>query len=171
MIPGPPKTQTLDLDDAIHWVASRMTRVEEDAQFAQRIVSALPERGRSLRWMVAPALASLAIAVLVLRTFDGGSTQVLRTEKIASTSVPPSVVASAVVEPSQNRTSVVERSPNRRRTFVEPSRVDHDRALPPLAAVAALSVDSVEPSSLPDEAPLVIAPLAIADLALDPVQR
>jgi hypothetical protein len=165
------------LDQAIDAVAAQLTSVPHDDGLADRIVRSLPERRRGFWWLLGPAVATIAVLVvgfaIVLRTFDDRSTGVPRTERTSSPSQAPSVVASAASELSPNRTPVVERPQNRRRTVVEPERAlaDHERSLPAIEAVAALSVDSLVPVAMPAEAPMVIEPLAIADLALDPVQR
>jgi len=49
---------------------------------------------------------------------------------------------------------------------LEVSRVDHERSLPALGAVTALAFDSLTPVSLPEDAPLTLKPLEIADLPL-----
>ena len=52
------------LDGAIDQVAQRLTRVDEDAQFASRIIAALPERMTWFGWLThawAPRLAMMAI--------------------------------------------------------------------------------------------------------------
>lgn len=154
------------LDDAIEQVAKRLIRVAEDDALAARIANALPERS-PIRWW-APRLAittGLAIGALfsVLRPFDGRSTGVLRTESssapfvefraaIQRTSVEPELIV---------RRSTVERSSNDRRTTA-----DFDRSLAAIASPLPLALGAVEPSDLPGQSPLIVAPLAIADLPL-----
>ena len=55
------------LDQAIDRVAKRLTHVDEDAQFASRIVAALPERFTWFGWLThswAPRLAMMAIVAV-----------------------------------------------------------------------------------------------------------
>lgn len=162
------------LDAAIDQVAARMVAVPDDGEMTLRIVSALPERPAwSLHWLM-PRLAitaALAIAALgitvVLRTFDDRSTAVLRSAVLSSPAVE---LAAAALEHRTTRepASIV------RRTFVEPSQsdrrttdvLDHERSLPAIAAMRSLDFDSLAPVSLPEDAPLTLEPLAIADLPL-----
>ncbi len=158
------------LDAAIDAVAARLTHIEDNPALASRIVSALPERSAwSLHWLM-PRLAitaALAVAttIVVLRTFDEGSTEVLRTEVVSSPIVElPAPIARTVAEPSQIvRRTIVERPQNERRTIEVP---DFERSLPSIAAARSLELDSLAPVSLPEDAPLTLEPLAIADLPL-----
>jgi hypothetical protein len=61
------------------------------------------------------------------------------------------------------RRTTGERSENDRRTIDVP---DHERSLPSIAVVAALQLGSLAPVNLPEDAPLTLVPLAIADLPL-----
>ena len=157
------------LDEAIDIIAARMTRVEEDAALAGRIVSSLPERSVWLPrvWIsrfAMGALATLAITV-VLRTFDDGSTDVLRTDSAtaAPTSVEPlSHELRTLVEPPVIvRRTTVEQASNDRRTLS-----DHEFALPSIPAPEALIVDSMAPELLAAADALELASLVIADLPL-----
>ena len=160
------------VDDAIDQVAARMTRVDDDAELAARIIASLPERsGWSLGWLL-PRLAitaavGLAAATVVLRTFDDRSTTVLRTFEGRSTDVQLAVAApenrTSVEPPLIVRRTIVEPSSNDRRTIGAP---DHERSLPSLGTVAMLPFDSLAPASLPEDAPLTLKPLEIADLPL-----
>lgn len=165
-------TQTpLDLDTAIDAVAKRLTHVEHDPHLPVRIASSLPERSSWFlhSWIPRLALtAALAIAatLVVLRPFDGRSTDVLRTAVVSSPII--EFAASApenrtTVERLNDRRTAVERPENELRTIETP---DFERSLPSLSAVASLDFDSVAPVSLPEDAPLTLAPLAIADLPL-----
>ena len=156
------------LDDAIDAVTARLTCVAADDGFASRIVNALPARSTwSIRWLM-PRLAmtaaiGIAIALVVLRTFDEGSTDVLRTE---SARVPfvelRAVVERAPVEPSSDpRRTTVEQPANDRRTIV-----DHERSLAAIPAPAALSLEAVAPRELPSQGALMLEPLAIPSLPL-----
>ena len=161
-------TQHDRLDDAIDAVAMRMTSVTADDAFATRILAALPDRSPwTLRWLM-PRLAVTAALVaaaslIVLRMFDERSTDVLRAGVINSAAVE---MAAAIpehrtfVEPSQIvRRTTVEPPENDRRTVV-----DFDRSLEAIEAPAALSLATLAPNALPEDAPLTLAPLAIADL-------
>jgi len=116
----------------------------------------------------------MAVALVVLRTFDERSTDVLRTFDGSSTGVLRTESAGApLVEfrPVVERTSVepelivrrtaVERASNDRRTTA-----DHERSLEAIASPLPLALGAVEPSDLPGQSPLIVAPLAIADLPL-----
>jgi hypothetical protein len=158
------------LDRAIDAVAARLTRVEQDDAFAQRIVNALPERSPTYWW--APRLAftaalAIGVSLVVLRTFDERSTDVLRTEN-------PSAPMAAYPAAAANRTAV-ELELIVRRTIVEPPQNDRrttvdvpdfDRSLEAIDALGALSLASVAPSVLPEDAPLTLPPLAIEELPL-----
>ena len=159
------------LDDAIDQVSARLTQVERDDELAARIVARLPQRAGLLGWLLAGWAPRLAMAVLaavaiavVVRPFDTRSTDFLRAEHPTV----PIVELRASVEPEPNRTLPLE--PLEPLEPVEPSAVpaatDHAFALAPVAAVAALEVGSLLPASLPEDSPLTLAPLAIADLPL-----
>ena len=170
------------LDRAIDAVAARLTRVEQDDAFAQRIVNALPERSPTHWW--APRLAftaALAIGVSlvvlrmfdevstgVLRTFDEGSTGVLRAAVVSSPAIQLAAAAPehrTNVEPALiTRRTIVEPPQNDRRTIVDVP--DFDRSLEAIDALGALSLASVAPSVLPEDAPLTLPPLAIEELPL-----
>ena len=159
------------LDRAIDAVAARLTRVEQDDAFAQRIVNALPERSPMHWW--APRLAFTAAIVIgvslgVLRMFDERSTDVLRTAVVSS---PAMQLPAAAPEHRTNvepaflvRRTIVERPQNDRRTTVDVP--DFDRSLQAIEALGALSLASVAPSVLPEDAPLTLPPLAIEELPL-----
>ena len=157
------------LDDAIDAVAARLTKVSDDDGLSARILAALPDRAPIYWWAPRLAITSvLAIGALlvVLRPFSERSTDVLRTGVISSAAVE---LAAAVPE---HRTTV-EAALIVRRTIVEPPQndrgtdvVDFDRSLPAIVAMNTLQLDSLTPSALPEDAPLTLAPLAIADLPL-----
>jgi hypothetical protein len=168
--------QNLDrdrLDEAIDLVTTRMTHVDEDAALVSRIIEALPERPAwSLQWLM-PRLAitavlGLAAALVVLRSFDDRSTSVLQTENApAPVSAPAPVVERTAVEPPLIvRRRIVESASSAPRTAADLDRPDHDYSLPAIAEVAALNVDALMPASLPEDEPLTVAPLTIADLPL-----
>jgi hypothetical protein len=164
------------LDHAIDAIAARMTAVTEDDGLAERITAALPERSAwSWHWLV-PRLAitaviGLAAALVVLRSFDDGPANVLRTgvpsspsvEQTAAIASPPSEHRTFVEPPLIVRRTIVERPQNDRRTLDAP---DHERSLLALEVASALVLDSSAPESLPEDAPLTLKPLEIADLPL-----
>ena len=161
------------LDGAIDQVAAQLTHVDDDPALASRIVSALPERSGWLPYgwvsrFAVGAVAALTIAggaaLVVQRSFNEGSTKVLRVEN-AGTAV---VELAGPVTGKAPGTPIVEPSPNPRRTIVEPSAksLDFDRSLLALAALETLGVGSLAPDNLPAEDALAIAPLAVADLPL-----
>ena len=163
------------LDEAIDRVAARMTAVEEDEALATRIADALPERsgwslyGWAPRLAIAAALA-IGTTLVVLRTFDEGSTDVLRTDGATTAPTiaePPSNDRRTNVEPPLivRRTSV-EASSNVRGMTVEADRPDHEFSLAAIAAPEGLAMSPLSPGDLPAEDTLTIAPLEIADLPL-----
>ena len=158
------------LDSAIDSVAGRLTNVREDPGLALRIFEALPARSAwSLHWLM-PRLAitavlAIATAYVVLRTFDGRSTNVLRTEG--------AIASRPVVEPSSNgRRTPVEPPLIIRRTTVEPSSYhrrtisDHEFSLPSIQAPEALVIESMAPEALAAVDALELASLVLADLPL-----
>ena len=160
------------LDQAIDHVAARLTHVTDDEGLALRIMETLPDRsGWSLQWLMPrlafTAMLAVAIAYVVLQPFGERSTDVLRTEVVSASAVELAAAAPehrTNVEPALFvRRTIVERPQNDRRTIDVP---DFERSLPSLVAVAALEFDSLAPVSLPEDAPLTLAPLAIADLPL-----
>ena len=66
--------------------------------------------------------------------------------------------------PSNLNGSYAERPSNDRRTIVDVP--DFDRSLEAIDALGALSLASVAPSVLPEDAPLTLPPLAIEELPL-----
>jgi len=64
------------------------------------------------------------------------------------------------------RRTVAEPPLTDRRTTMSADAADHEFSLPAMAKVAALAVDTLPPASLPEDAPLTVAPLAIAGLPL-----
>lgn len=158
------------LDDAIDIVAARLTHVDDDPAIASRIVNSLPERAGWLGWLFhswAPRLAMIAIVVA------SGIVWSSRPE-VPSPISTPLASAPPVTTPAALVASVREAEPDRtmplehleRLEPVELSRVDFDRSLPAIAAVRSLELDSLAPVSLPEDAPLTLEPLAIADLPL-----
>jgi hypothetical protein len=166
------------IDEAIDSVAARMTHVTEDAALASRIAEALPERsGWSLGWLMPRLAIMAAIAIgtslVVLRMLDDGSTSVPRVEQPSA----PTVARSSIAErPSIDRRATVAPPAVVRRTIPEVSSSDRtpttidvpdfDRSLRALDAASVLTLESLAPVTLPEDAPLTLSPLAIADLPL-----
>lgn len=156
------------LDDAIDSVAARLTKVTDDDALATRILASLPDRSLWFLHSWIPRLAitamlAAAVSLVVLRTFEGRSTGVLRTESSSAPFVAfRAAVERTTVEPKLivHRTSV-ERLSNDRRTSA-----DHEHSLLALAPPAVLSLKAVAPSELPGQGLLTVEPLAIADLPL-----
>ena len=156
------------LDEAIDYVATHLVRVEDNEGLSTRILSSLPDRSPwSLHsWMPRLAMTAaigIGVTFVVLRTFDDGSTDVLRTE-IASAPLVEfrAAVDRTTVEPELSvRRTILERPSNDRRTSA-----DHGRSLLALAPPAALSLAAVAPGDLPGQGALVVESLTIADLPL-----
>jgi hypothetical protein len=171
--PGPQKaqmTQTpFDFDTAIDAVAKQLTRVEPDPHLSARIAASLPDRSPwALGWW-APRLAALAIVVAAGIVWGNG------TEQVSTPTASPLVSTQSANSPIALMASVREAEPNRTRPLepvepLEPLHLvsDFDRALPAIEALASLELDALSPASLPEDAPLTVAPLAMTDLALTP---
>ena len=160
------------IDDAIDQVAARMTRVDGDAELANRIIASLPERsGWTLSWLM-PRLAMTAVLAI------GVSLVVLTNVR---TNVPADVQTNVRPNVRTDVTTIVQSDvlPNDRlnarlndrlnirmnaRPNDRPS--DHERSLPSIEAVSALSVTSIASEPLSEDAPLTLKPLEIADLPL-----
>ena len=158
------------LDEAIDRIAKRLTRVEDGAALANRILASLPDRSPWLLHSWIPRLAitamlAAAASLVVLRMFDGRSTDVRRTE-VASA---PLVEFRAAVERTSAepelivRRTIVERQENDRRTIDAP---DHEYSLREIDSPKALSVSVLASESLLVEEALSLAPLTIAELPL-----
>lgn len=160
MRPQKAQTTQTELDDVIDRVASRLTHVEDDPMFAKRIIASLPERRRAWRsvWRLAMVGAAAAVAMIVLRTFNDGSPDVLRSNRLVVVASLQPAVARAIVELPSVRRTIVEPSLNDRRT-------DHERSLPPLS-VAALTEDALPAEGALSLEPLSVPSLPVADLPL-----
>ena len=170
------------LDDAIDQVASRMTRVDDDAAMAARIVAALPERVSWFGWMVHAWVPRLAMTAMVA---TASLLWARREAPIDPAPAPvPPIAAAAPVTPvtapmplaaenaALNRTTPLE--PLELLEPMEPARADFERSLVAVAALGPLDVESLIPDVLPAEASIAIAPLALTDLPLSaefPVER
>jgi len=159
---------THHLDDAIDSVAARMTRVEEDDALAGRILAALPDRSPIYWWTPRLAITSVLAAgalIFVLQPFSERSTDVLRTAVIGAPTVELATTAAehrTTVAPAQiGRRTIGEPLENDRGTIV-----DFERSLEAIEAPVALSLVTLAPSALREDAPLTVQPLTIADLPL-----
>ena len=158
------------LDDAIDAVAARMTRVEDNDVFATQIINALPERSIWDGWLFqswAPRLAMIAVVIAggILWSNRGSHESSSGPSPIAGQPVAAfAPLVASVKEAAPNRTMPLERV--ERLEPMELSKVDFDRSLPAIAAMKTLELDSLAPVSLPEDAPLTLKPLEIADLPL-----
>jgi hypothetical protein len=161
------------LDEAIDQVAARLTRVDENDALAAQIISALPERLSWFGWLShswAPRLAM--IAIVVAAGIVWGNRREVSTPialPLASTQpvTTPIALVASVREAAPNRTMPLERLERLEPLEpLQPARSDFDRSLPAIAAMSPLELESLAPVSLPEDAPLTLAPLTIADLPL-----
>ena len=156
------------LDEAIDHVATHLVRVEDNEGLSTRILSSLPDRSPWSLHAWIPRLAMTAsigigVTLVVLRMFDGRSTDVLRTESAGAPFVEfRAAVERTSVEPELIvRRTIVERPSNDGRTSA-----DHGRSLLALSPPAALALAAVAPGDLPGQGALVVEALTIADLPL-----
>ena len=158
------------LDESIDHVARHMVRVADADDLASKIISALPERVTWFGWLTHSWVPRLAmIAVVVASGIVWGNRR-----EVSTPGTSPLASSQAIVAPTALVASVKEAAPSRTTTLeplellapLEPERVDHERSLPAISAVASLEFDSLATVSLPEDAPLTLAPLAIADLPL-----
>ena len=158
------------LDEAIDRVAARMTHVDDNGALTGQIVNALPERSIGFGWWFrswAPRLAMVAVVIAAGIVWSNRGTQ--ESSPIAATIAgSPNTdlipLVASVREAEPNRTLPLE--PLEPLEPMEPSNADFEFSLPSIAAVAALELEMIAPASLPEDAPLTLAPLAIADLPL-----
>jgi hypothetical protein len=159
------------LDAAIDQVAMRMVAVPDNGELTQRIVAALPERTSRLRWLIPQfaAIGALVIAALIWTTGNDNTPESAMLPSSIGTSVIAFAIPVAANEPGTAlRTMPLERLERvaRMEPRVAAESVDHERSLPAIAALRSLDFDSLAPVSLPEDAPLTLEPLAIADLPL-----
>ena len=157
------------LDEAIDHVVTRLVRVEDNDALVTHIINALPERERWFGWLFhswAPRLAMVAIVVVAGIVWGNRKPATPQIGPLASTltTTQPAAFVASVREAAPNRTMPVE--PVERLEPLEPSRIDFDRSLPAIAAVAALNFDSLAPDALPASEGLILESLVIADLPL-----
>lgn len=161
-----------DLDAAIDHVAKRLTHVDDEAQFASRIVSALPERITWFGWLMhswAPRLAMAVIIAAGAALWGGRSTT--EVAPLASASpLPVTALASAVIPARAEPMEPVRTMPLEPMELLEPveplASRDHERSLAPARAPAALEIVSIAAGDVIAEDALDVAPLQIAELPL-----
>jgi hypothetical protein len=158
------------LDAVIDQVAARMVAVPDDCEMTLRIVSALPERASRLRWLIPQfaAIGALVIAAIMWTTRNDRTPETVLVPTSAGTRMTGLANPVAANEPGTAlRTMPLERVEHLER--MEPAMsasADHERSLPAIAAMRSLDFESLAPVSLPEDAPLTMEPLAIADLPL-----
>jgi hypothetical protein len=158
------------IDTAIDQVAARMVQVREDADLALRIAAALPERNTWFGWWShswAPRLAMIAIVVAAGLVWDKrGAIENAPIEPPLARAQPMTALAplvASVREAERSRTMPLEHLEP-----VEPIELvsDFERSLEAIPAPDALVLQSLAAPSLPEDAPLTLEPLVIADLPL-----
>lgn len=158
------------LDEAIDRVAKQWTRVDNDAQFAQRIVAALPDRRTWFGWLTqswVPRLALIAIVAMAAVLFNGRQ----RTSELPAAAQPIGVVAYAPagVEPLEPLEPVEPLAPVRTMPLepLEPMEpLEPFAGLPSIAAPAALATTGIAPEALPLDDSLSVPALVIDELPL-----
>jgi hypothetical protein len=161
------------LDTAIDQVSARMVQVRDDEDLALRIASALPERHTWLGWLShswAPRLAMIAMVVAAgLVWGNHGQIENAPIEPPLASVQPTTALAplvASVRDAEPNRTMPLKHlepmEPMEPMEFVN----DFERSLDAIAAPDALVLQSLAPPSLPEDAPLTLEPLVIADLPL-----
>ena len=158
------------LDAAIDHVAARMVAVADDADMTLRIVGALPERTSRLRWLI-PQLAAIGVIAIaaIVWTMRGNTAPAIATLPAATIAPMTGLVNAVAADEPGTAFRTLPREPLARPGTMEPAVMtssDHERSLPAIAAMRPLDFDSLAPVSLPEDAPLTLEPLAIADLPL-----
>ena len=153
------------IDIAIDQVTARMVQVREDEDLALRIAAALPERSSRFRWLIPQfaAVAAFAIAAVVWTTRDTATPSLLPSSDVVEVMALPTTV-SAVEPGTALRTQPLELLEPLEP--LEPVEGDHDRSLPAIDVVTALTVSDVAPVELPATPALTLAPIEITDLPL-----
>ena len=162
------------LDTAIDQVTARMVAVPDDREVTLRIVAALPDRSsRVWGWLPqVAAVGAIAIAALVWTTRTGPVPLIATRPSAAVAGMSGLANTIAANEP---RTAFRTRTAVRTMplALVEPleplepfAERDHDRALPAIEALTALSVDEVSPTSIAASPLLSLAPIEIVELPM-----
>ena len=174
------------LDTAIDHVTARMLAVPDDREVTLRILAALPDRSSPVRWLLprfAP-IGAIAIAALVWTTRTGPVPLIATRPSAAVGGMSGLANAVAADEPLESASARNSAGELRRDHAVaafgreggplEPLAplepllfvADHDRALPAIEALAALSVDEVAPTSIAASPLLSLAPIEIVELPM-----
>ena len=155
------------LDTAIDHVAARMVAVPDDGEMTRRIVSALPERTSRLRWLIPQfaAIGAIVIAALAWPTRNESTADIaMRPSSAGASMIGLANPVAADAPGTALRTTPLE--PLEPLEALEPLEGDHERALLPIDAVAALVVPSMSPVEIPATELLTIAPIAVSDLPM-----
>jgi hypothetical protein len=164
-------TNRENLDDAIDQVARQMTHVDDDAQFASRIVASLPERPNWFGWVThswVPGLAMIAIVVGAAALWNARHTTAVApaSQPIAGVQPiqPPSPVAQPIAPERVARVEPVRTKPVEPLELMEP--LEPFEGLPPVNAPASVEIASLTAGDVPSEDALSVPSLVIADLPL-----
>lgn len=182
-----------DLDAAIDRVATKMVAIDDDARVLQGVLSRLPDRASRPWFLGMPVQATVAVA-LVAAAFQWARPSEPPATPIAIApihSIAPPVVTGLMVVPTDRRADIHLRqgsggqarlppSPRLRRANPTPafaeatagkpdSRVggDHERSLPPVAAIEAIELGEISAPAIELDAPALLEPLVLTDLSLE----
>lgn len=159
---------TDDLDRSIDAVAKQMVDVRDDAEFATRIASALPERRSRLFWLIPQLGAAAAIVMTAVVWFNREAPA----PQEAILALVPLRAPLDAVEPFRPVEPVARIEPVRTKPLeplapLEPLEpLDHERALPAVPAPAVLALSDLAPRELPEVGALTLEPLEIGELPL-----
>ena len=159
------------LDAAIDHVAARMVAVPDDAEMTLRIVTALPERTSRLRWLIPQfaAIGALVIAAIMWTTRHDRTPEIAVLPSSAGAPIIDLANPVAANEPGTAvRTMPLARLEplERMEPTVPVVSADHERALPAIDALGALSVADARTSEITLPAAIGLASIDIADLKL-----
>jgi hypothetical protein len=155
-----------ELDEVIDRVAAKMVAIEDDGALMARVMAQLPERVAtpwfmSTRVQLAAAAALVLVAFLYARPAREVTPREASHVPVAAPTVDSKPVAPlgtlALVKPSFRPVVPDPRSP---------IQEDHERSLAPVAAIGALELDGIAPSTLELDAPASLEPLVLTELAL-----
>lgn len=140
-------------------VAKQLVDVQEDAELAARIASALPERRSRFFWLIPQlgAVAALVVAAVVWSNHEAPA------PPLATIAMVPLRAAVDAVEPFRP----IESLPLVRIEPLEPLEPsDHERSLPAIEAPGVLAMSDLAPRDLPVVEALTLQPLEIGELPL-----
>ena len=181
------KTPRHDLDEAIDRVAAKMVAFDDDARVLQAAITRLPDR-ESRAWFLRMPVQATAAAVLVLaallwaRPIDRPAMP-MASAPIQATA--PPLVSARMVVPASRRADVripetvslipVPRSPipDTRSLLRQgfggqaPIPEDHERSLAPVDPIEAIALSEIAAPAIELDAPALLAPLVLTELALD----